>query len=41
MAHLQDKDTMSRRTVVQALAAGAGAMAAGGAAAQTGAAAPP
>jgi gluconolactonase len=43
MAHLQRKDTMSRRTLVQALAAGAGAMAAGpvGAAAQTGAAAPP
>src|SRR5215510_5737769 len=43
MTRLQDKDAMSRRTVVQALAAGAGAMVAGtgGAAAQTGPAAPP
>jgi gluconolactonase len=43
MTQLQDKEAMSRRTLVQALAAGAGAMVAGagGAAAQTGAAAPP
>jgi len=43
MTHLQDKDAMSRRTLVQALAAGAGAMmvGAGRAAAQTGPSAPP
>ncbi len=43
MTHSQDKDAMSRRTLVKALAAGAGAMVAGagGTAAQTEAAAPP
>jgi gluconolactonase len=43
VTHLQDKDAMSRRTLVQALAAGAAAVVAGagGAAAQTGAVAPP